>query len=732
MLMQLKKIRLCIIGMALLAGSVYAQKRVSPSISISNSSFAIFVDKGTFNQCRKEIEEYKKVLEDSHLPTFIFYGDWKNPEHVKKEIVELYKKKKLEGMVFIGDIPIAMVQKAQHMTSAFKMDESKPRIESSVPSDRFYDDLHLKFDYISHDSAKNQFFYYNLSADSPQRIQCELYSGRIKPINNGVDKYEQIKKYLRKVVKEHRSENKLNQFVSYSGEGSFSNSLSAWTPEIFNISEQFPGVFEEQGCARFLRYSMNDFPKEELLNQIRRNDLDLMIFHEHGMPERQYISAEANTNEFDDHIASMKAALRDRQRLSIKNGKSPSKLYTEYETKYHLDSVWFKGYNNPKMIEKDSLTDIHRGIVLGDITKAVPNVRFVIFDACYNGDFREDDYIAGRYIFSDGKCVSTFANSVNVLQDKSADDLLGLLGLGARIGQWARYTNILESHIIGDPTFRFTSNSSSIDAAQLINKNYNEAEQLKLLHTSSLADIQNLALYNLYRNNYKGISALLLKTFESSPFATVRYSCMHLLEKINDNNFYEVLKQGSSDSYEFIRRIAVTRMGSIGLPEFLPFIIKLYINDDHSERVVFNVKMALRLYPEADVKRIADSCFNQSYYINKGQEMKNLLSLSSSSLIKELNQVVADKKAKESNRLFYISVLKNINYHPGISLYVSLLKDSSENIKIRTAMLDALSWFSLSYNKGLIIDACKDLIKDSSTPKILKKEALRTYNRLMN
>ncbi len=35
-------------------------------------------------------------------------------------------------------------------------------------------------------------------------------------------------------------------------------------------------------------------------------------------------------------------------------------------------------------------------------------------------DFREKNYIAGRYIVSEGKCVTTFANSVNVLQDKMA------------------------------------------------------------------------------------------------------------------------------------------------------------------------------------------------------------------------------------------------------------------------------------------------------------------------
>lgn len=30
---------------------------------------------------------------------------------------------------------------------------------------------------------------------------------------------------------------------------------------------------------------------------------------------------------------------------------------------------------------------------------------------------------------SEGKCVTTFANSVNVLQDKMANEMLGLLGM---------------------------------------------------------------------------------------------------------------------------------------------------------------------------------------------------------------------------------------------------------------------------------------------------------------
>ena len=89
-----------------------------------------------------------------------YFDSVKEPEDVKKVIVKLYKKDKLEGVVFVGDIPIPMLRKAQHMTSAFKMDEkNNDWRDSSVPSDRFYDDFDLQFDFLKQDSVENNFIY---------------------------------------------------------------------------------------------------------------------------------------------------------------------------------------------------------------------------------------------------------------------------------------------------------------------------------------------------------------------------------------------------------------------------------------------------------------------------------------------------------------------------------------------------------------------------------------------
>ena len=64
------------------------------------------VYKRQFQACEAELKAYQEILGMEGLPTFIVYNEWNKPEDVKKVIVKLYKKDKLEGVVFVGDIPI--------------------------------------------------------------------------------------------------------------------------------------------------------------------------------------------------------------------------------------------------------------------------------------------------------------------------------------------------------------------------------------------------------------------------------------------------------------------------------------------------------------------------------------------------------------------------------------------------------------------------------------------------
>ena len=127
-----------------------------------------------------------------------------------------------------------------------------------------------------------------------------------------------------------------------------------------------------------------------------------------------------------------------------------------------LDSV----FHLPRSIVSDSLLAVYRvqdsianrnaNIDQSDLFTVRSNPRVIMLNACFNGSFHNPEgYVAGVHIFGPGRCVAVQGNTVNVLQDKWEDRLLGYLAQGVRIGLWQREFPLLESHIIGDPTFRF-------------------------------------------------------------------------------------------------------------------------------------------------------------------------------------------------------------------------------------------------------------------------------------
>lgn len=691
------------------------------------SSFAVVVDNETYAACKNEIDSYKALLQKEGLFASILSSNWNTPQQVKDALYKLYKTDNLQGAIFIGNIPIVMVRDAQHLTTAFKMDQERnPMFQSSVPSDRFYDDFDLLFNYIKKDSINSLFFYYSLDANSPQKIESDIYTGRLKPTKRGEAGYDQIRKYFKKLIQERSTSNKLDVLCSYTGEGSFSNSLTAWKEEPVILREQFPQAFKTANSAKFYMFYMYPVMKDVIAKELQRQELDLMLFHEHGMPNRQYLTGEPAESE--NLVESAKLAFRERLRRESGNPAKVKMLKEKYMSTFKIDSTWFNGAFDREIIIKDSLEELRRGIVLEDVPVIKPNARIVLFDACYNGDFREDRYIAGEYIFSDGKTLVTLGNSVNVLQDKSSGDMLGLLGLGFRVGEWARMTNILESHIIGDPTFRFADNKR----AQIDFNSTNADYWLKVLSAEKHPDLQSLALHKLFSLNYKDMSSLLTKTYFSSRSYMVRLQCIHLLPFYNDNNFKEVLKSSIYDPYEFIRRKSVYAMGRVGYDEFIPSVVSVYINDYLDERVAFNAVFAFDMLDIPKVKAEFEKQLSQNSAIYDKARAKDQFfkRIESRERLAAGSLNLTDKKMKKGERLFSVSFLRNNNYHTPVERYLATLADKSEDSLIRLRLAEALGWYTYSYKKQIIIDSCKKIASEEPDGSALKNELIKTANRL--
>lgn len=725
-----KRIIFSLAAMALYVGGLFAQQNIIAPQNRVASSFAIFIDDKSYEACKDAVTAYKNLLEEEGLATYLLVAEWQNPEHVKYFLEKYYNEQAMEGAVFIGNIPIAMIRKAQHMTSAFKMDESSDMRASSVPSDRFYDDFDLKFDFIKRDSMENNLFYYNLKGESTQKINCEIYTGRIKPTKEGQEGYEQITKYLNKVVAERQQPNVIDKLVSYTGEGSFSNSLEAWKDECITLREQMPAAFTDAESAKFYMFYMYPSMKKVLTHELQRPDVDVMLFHEHGMPHRQYLTTFPDAMSDEENFEAGKLYLRNMMRREKRRGNDPAEFQKKMSEKYNLvDSVWFAGAFDPEVIAKDSIDDLLQGIILQDVPEIKPNARFVLFDACYNGDFREPSCIASEYIFAEGKTIACFANSVNVLQDKSSSDLLGLLSCGFRLGQWTKNINILESHIIGDPTHRFDKAFKLPE----IKINLKDADYwLAVLSHNLPSDLKGLALYKLFDLKYEKMPELLMDTYKNSDAYTLRLQCLQLAAFYQDI-YADLLKDALDDPYEFIRRRAVHFMGKVGRNDFIPYIVDLYMDDYLSARVEFNVAntcgmLNVGLLKKAFKERIEkDGIYNgEEFYksieakINQGE---NLLNFVWAALL--------NKNASPSKRMSYMGSIRNNPCNKLIQDLVVIVKDKNEPVEMRIGVTEALGWYVYSERKAEIVNACKAVLESGEelSPEF-KDELCKTVNRL--
>ena len=568
-------------------------------------------------------------------------------------------------------------------------------------------------------------FYYKLREDSPQQLRPTFYSGRIKyPEARGGDKYEAIAKYLAKAVREKKRANLLDCFVSFTGSGYNSECLLAWMDERLALTENFPLAWKNSRTAKFLNFRMEDYMKYRLFDELQRDEMDVMLFHEHGAPDRQYICdgpAPAGLQGYMNYIKSSIYSFVKRE-IERKKG-TPEEIMAYFTKEYALGSDFFKDFSMEKIAEQNSLERLKTGIVLEDLKELKTNPRFVMFDACYNGSFHEDGYIAGYYIFNDGNTVVTQGNSRNVLQDRWTIEMIGLLSQGVRVGQWNRQIATLEGHIIGDPTFHFTPFAPNTLGMDMVTHK-NDREVWEKYLDSPYADVQSLALRMLVENDTdKTMSPRLLTVFQSSSFNSVRMEALKLLSRYANEDFVEAIRLGLYDAYELIRRNAAIYAGKCGDPRLAEAVVDVLLNQPESQRVNYILQGALMLLPEKQ---------GAGVYLAKEEN--------TSQLMQQLNKDVADNvqtlamlqdaRSPQKKQISVIRYVRNYPRHANIDAYLSIIENASQAEEVRVNMAEALGWFNYSYRKNEIRQALENMLKRDQMPGKVKLEVEQTINRL--
>lgn len=702
----------------------------------SATSFAVVIDAATYEKCHAEVAAYRDALQKDGLAVYTISADWTSPEEIRAELAKLYKsnskKMPLEGCVFIGDVPYVSVQNAQHMTTAFKMNEERfPIDEASVTSDRFYDDLNLSFEFIKRDSVDNLRYYYKLSENSAQHLNPSFYSGRIHyPEQMGGDKYEATAKYLRKVVAERERQEKIDYMVTFAGAAYNSDCLVTWMDERVMLEEIFPQLSRNDHRAlKQLNFRMNNYNMTyKLFAELERDEVDIMLFNEHGSPDKQHISGEGQIDSFNARLEALRytvySAIRREERKGEKGDVEGAKAY--FKERYHLTDKFFEEYYNPTPSTKDP-DDLN----LEDLNSHTLNPRFVVFNACYNGSFHQPGYVAGSYIFGDGRTVVAQGNTVNVLQDRWTYEMFGLLTHGVRVGQYNRMIATLEGHIIGDPAFRFAPTVEGTLAQDMVTKRVAKGKNVSYwtsLLDAPNADVQSLALRMLADGG--AISAKeLLNKYRTCNYATTRMECLKLIMRNGScPESIAAVSEALYDSYEVVRRNAATYAWMLGAEELADEVSDVLINYPESQRVGFILNRAMEMLPEQVAMAAFDKAAAATHYPEKENiEALRKYQLRSQKTKQSEMEDLFNNEEKLAARISAIRGVRNNTYHEYVPQMIALVQDEAQPMELRVAVVEALGWFVASPRKAEIIAACEAL---KSTDKALMAEAQQTINRL--
>ncbi len=685
----------------------------------THKGIAVVIDTKSYEHIKQQLDDYKQTLEDEGFIVYTLVKDYELPDSLRNDLIKLYNSDKpIEGAVLIGDIPIAMISDAQHMTTAFKMNQKRFGLEqSSVPSDRFYDDFDLSFDYIKSDTANSLLHYYSLSYNSAQHLHPNIYTGRIKPPKTS-NRYELLKKYMQKVVRQHRKQNGVDNILFFAGHGYISESMVARMDEKISLMQQFlPNT-----TIDFINHDAEEFIKSTFVQAMANDKLDIAICHHHGSENTQYFSAWLSTSNYQKQIEQAKRYFRSKLEYRMRKGKDADKYKQKMMKKYGINESWFA-----LKTQEDSIYNAKLDLTIDDFAYYRPNAKFVVLDACYNGAFQNDRYISGEYIFSEGNTIAVQANSVNVLQDKWSNHLLGLLALGMPVGEWNKQIGFLESHIIGDPTFHFY-NANTFDYNNL------SVSELKNILKSSNAELQAFALKLLFDKQYEDISNLLLQTYKTSNYYNVRAECLYLSSQINDDNYIQLLQLALFDNHEFVQRMAVKMCGKSGNEELIPSLVNMAFCN-LSKRVAFNYVSALSFFNKEKLKQEFKTQLQQDsvYFLTKENSDIIFQVFDKSDNIYNLTvKHITDTAASDKRKLSSIRTLRNYNFHKSVADYISFVKDTT-NKDLHKPMLEALGWFNLSYKKQDIVNMCNEIINDTITyNNTTRQEASRTLLRLTN
>lgn len=653
------------------------------------SSVALVIDQATEASVRPSLQRYADAIRaDGKQVIVLAVPSSVDPGVIRDTLCYLHANARLEGAVLIGEIPVPMIRRAHHLATAFKMNPAIRRDRSSIPSDRFYDDFSLKFDFIDREGA---LCYYDLSPEGAQRVECDIYTARIKPATTDPEHpaVALVAEFLDRAAAAHGRPEPIDHLFHFGGHGNSSESFNARIDENRAYAEMF-GLEGPAERVDYLNFDEDRFVRERLQKVLAQEDIDICHLHTHGAVDMQYLSKEPYASMASDQIQSARRFFRGKMRSASDKEKTRAYLLSQYD----IPASWLEDYDDPALAEADSIRSAAVDISLADLEGFRSGSKLLILDACFNGAFQNDDYVAARYAFAHGShSLAVTANSVNIIQDHWKAEMMGLLDQGVCIGNWHKQVQTLESHLFGDPTWVFSGRPSALDAVLA----FPSLKSVRKLLGSEDPSVCGFAIRYLYRAGALS-SAELSRYLEADPRMNVRMEALTTRARYPKDYpaLVHDLAVALRDPYEMIRRMASKYVEICVDPSLEAEVDRALADPLLTSRVRFHLMTAKASYGEDAAKTASE---------------------------------IGDLSLSIKDRGFAVNAQRNRCTPAAAGPMIDLIKDPLADKSLRLKAAEALGWYVLSVKRDAIYAAASAQAAVETDPEV-RDELKRTVARL--
>ena len=468
--------------------------------------------------------------------------------------------------------------------------------------------------------------------------------------------------------------------------------------------------------------------KKRLFTYMQDPTTDVFLFYEHGSPDKQHINENAAAEGLEESIVNLLRA--SRSYLRYFKGEERDAVRKDICKHFNLDERVLSNEVLEQTKAEDREFGNNKDMLLSDLVKLKTGSRVTIFNACYNGSFHRDGYVAGYHIFNDGKTIVTQGNTVNVLQDKWGEQLIGMLTLGARVGFWQKEVATLESHLCGDPTFAFTPAEKDKDvlSGRRLNNALAKEKGVEFwcgelssnnpnLRTLAIKKLTNIALDRYTAEQKLEFAKTLADIYNSDANMTVRTQALYDMAYMDSPLFCELLKKSLYDYSELISRLSAHWAGKTGDATLVPTLLDLNMNAPQLMRVNYATDGALRSF----AVDIADDAplMKANTYIGEVSIPQYTLNPESQRIAK------GDKRMKMKLRS-----LRNQQGYPYWKELVSYVKDNELPDNIKLIICEAFGWMNYQIEKPAIIESLKQLKETSGLSSEVVEEINKSIKRL--